>query len=848
MTSSVNGNSANAIIERKCRPIYDLLDDGAYSSALQQLQKIQKKHPDSELLLSLRLFALARLGKREEAIDCYNHLMQNPQKPIPQDEGVIQAAVLALKTLGMTSDMAHLYEKLVESQPTNLEWKKELFLTNVRLSDFRGQQRIAAQLYQSQKSPSAKQSNRYLFWNISSFVLCSIYEYDASKKKMSLTLADRMLSRCVEEKRFETVEELKFYLSVLEMQEKYQEALEFLEGEWGQKMKMEMERDKLKLSLMAKLHLWDRLCTEGLEIWRKYPDDFECFEYALDAAEKHTDSSTRMMEVQATAKDLCDMELTTESKYQRRGPFIALMEHATVIKSCEKLVNAIEQYFKIFSSKLCSFSDMSKYIYFIAANFENGDVVPNLIKRLEKYNKPIDASLSAAENRKLIIAEICLEKVRRILVPIAVTEYLNESKRLYQRYLDTLVYGADLDKMELQPSDDFLLMAAHSIVQHHMNDETKDLKHIIEACIMLEQGSEKSKANFQFKLLLIQLYRYIANVDGMKRMLVSLDIKNILNDTVGYRVVNHLNALGNDVSETVTMLFKSYGIYLSNRRETPEMTIQAYEYETYSRIAEFVAFGKKLESSLQRATACHLLNQAIHWQDLRNDKSKYSGSITHDLVENVTEWRTDILKGLQDTRDYSLMQFYEPQCRIRELERFLSCKQEFVGSLEFIKLHGMMEALVTADTMEAIKTLATSLKEGLGASDFVKRVSHLICSESYSSFCEPNHGENFTTLLPAMSNSLDELLFANRLLLSLKKLKQQDFVADLKEMFNEELARIVLLSQHLGDTINENVAKLDDLEPLVLQGQGDFMNHIKTICQSWHASLMNLNIKINLLK
>ena len=44
--------------------------------------------------------------------------------------------------------------------------------------------------------------------------------------------------------------ELKLYLMVLKMQGKHEQALQLLDGEWGQCLKMEIEREKMRLELL----------------------------------------------------------------------------------------------------------------------------------------------------------------------------------------------------------------------------------------------------------------------------------------------------------------------------------------------------------------------------------------------------------------------------------------------------------------------------------------------------------------------------------------------------------------------------------------------------------------------
>ena len=65
-----------------------------------------------------------------------------------------------------------------------------------------------------------------------------------------------MLQKLMDDKRFESTEELKLYLMVLKMQNKHQQVLDILQGEWGDCLKVAIEREKMKLEMMQTLGLW----------------------------------------------------------------------------------------------------------------------------------------------------------------------------------------------------------------------------------------------------------------------------------------------------------------------------------------------------------------------------------------------------------------------------------------------------------------------------------------------------------------------------------------------------------------------------------------------------------------
>lgn len=50
--------------------------------------------------------------------------------------------------------------------------------------------------------------------------------------------------------------ELKLYLIVLDMQNKQEKILEILNGDWGNRMKIKVEREKLKVTTLERLQRW----------------------------------------------------------------------------------------------------------------------------------------------------------------------------------------------------------------------------------------------------------------------------------------------------------------------------------------------------------------------------------------------------------------------------------------------------------------------------------------------------------------------------------------------------------------------------------------------------------------
>lgn len=126
-----------------------------------------------------------------------------------------------------------MYEEAVKLDPGNEEVVSHLFMSYVQVNNFKGQQNVGMQLYKlNPKSP-------YYFWAVMSIILQAKRGPDAAdegKRKLLLTLAQRMLDKFIADKKMDAEQEVQLYMAILQEQGKHQETLDFLEGPIGTKL------------------------------------------------------------------------------------------------------------------------------------------------------------------------------------------------------------------------------------------------------------------------------------------------------------------------------------------------------------------------------------------------------------------------------------------------------------------------------------------------------------------------------------------------------------------------------------------------------------------------------------
>lgn len=128
-------------------------------------------------------------------------------------------------------------------------------MSYARVSDFVAQQRVAMQLYK------LKPNNPYYCWAVMSCVLKALHGPDrehAAKTKLSLELAQRMMEKFINEDKLEAEQEVQLYLIILELQQKYKEELDFVNGAIGTRLYPGAPVE-LRIKLMKHLNQWSEL-------------------------------------------------------------------------------------------------------------------------------------------------------------------------------------------------------------------------------------------------------------------------------------------------------------------------------------------------------------------------------------------------------------------------------------------------------------------------------------------------------------------------------------------------------------------------------------------------------------
>lgn len=257
-----------------------------------------------------------------------------------------------------------IYHNAAKKQPGNDEILSQLFMAHVRVNDFKSQQIVALQLYK------AKPKNPYYFWAVMSIVLQALRgpeSKDNTKSKNLLMLAQRMIDKLVDGKKIEAEQEVQLYFNVLEYQEKYDDALTFLETEICKEF-FPGAPIALKIELLKKLGKWKELreIIEGL-----LDEDCDRWDYWKDylmSAFEVLDNEFTVETISAFIQNHQD-----KSKMKLRGPFLARFEMHKMMS--DRKLNAAQllgeypdllvEFFKIFGQKKCCANDLKLFIEYL---------------------------------------------------------------------------------------------------------------------------------------------------------------------------------------------------------------------------------------------------------------------------------------------------------------------------------------------------------------------------------------------------------------------------------------------------------------------------------------------------
>uniref|UniRef100_A0A8C8LW08 N-alpha-acetyltransferase 25, NatB auxiliary subunit n=1 Tax=Oncorhynchus tshawytscha TaxID=74940 RepID=A0A8C8LW08_ONCTS len=650
--------------------------------AIQQADKLLKKHKDLHCAKVLKAIGLQRTGKQDEAFS----LAQEVATLEPTDDNSLQALTILYREMHHPELVTKLYEAAVKKVPLSEEYHSHLFMAYARVGEYKKMQQAGMALYK------IVPKNPYYFWSVMSLVMQAISAQDEKlAQTMFLPLAERMVEKMVKEEKIEAEAEVQLYFMILERLGKCVEALDVVRGPLGEKLTSELRSRENKCMMMyQRLQLWPECNALSYKLLLKNPDDWQFYLSYFDSLFHLMDKSWSQPEegehcvegpVQTTVaeavKFVVDRMEEQDKKESRplRGPYLACLEliHRLRQRGCpdeKELGDPLElmvQFFGKFGDKPCCITDLKIYLHLLPPE-QRSQLVPLGEAGEDGFGFPGDTK---ALQRHLCVCQ--LSRALGLQHALDTEGKLRLITELKAHYHHGLQFGKSCLKTELQFSDMYCLMAAHVYVD--LWTETGDENMLWQCLSVLEEGLSFSPSNAQFKLLLLLLFCRLGAFQPVVDLYSSLDAKHVQHDTIGYLLTRYAGSLGQFAAASQSCNF-SLRFFHSNQKDTSEYIIQAYKYGAFEKIPEFIAFRTRL-------------NQSLHFAQVRTERMLLDlyteADVTLSLEESVKAMgvcpeEDDIpWDNMRDNRDLTVLVSWDPKDReLTEEHRRLSLEEESV--------------------------------------------------------------------------------------------------------------------------------------------------------------------------
>ncbi|XP_075983663.1 phagocyte signaling impaired [Anticarsia gemmatalis] len=578
------------IVERRLRPIYDWLDNGNNKKALQEAEKVLKKSPTLQAARALKALALFRLGKGSEAHLVLDALADEK----PSDDTTLQAMTISYRESQQLHKVCALYEAAVKAEPTSEELHSHLFMSYVRIGDHRSQQLAAMALYKfAPKNP-------YYFWAVMSIVLQAKASEDNTKRGILLSLAQRMVDNFISENKMEAEQEARLYIMILELQEKWEDILKFIESPLYSQL-VPGSTAQACIPYLKKLGLWRRLnlvCKEllweNIDRWDYYLPYFDSVFHLMNENEEDSENS-----VDNTAEKchefICQLVESMSSGRTLRGPYLARLElwkRLAVDGDPSSLLGSslalCVQYLRVFAHKPCAVTDLRPYL----------PMIP--LKEREDNCRDFLTCLGFDENSEPDTTDdiqrhvSCLAAWRLVAEPLPGAEALALALKLRDHYMRCLKNGLlTSTTTEFCAADSYGILAAHHYFYAAV--EQQNSAPVVEALCLLELILHHSPANFHAKLLLVKLYHVLGNALAADSIYQRLEVKHIQLMSLGWLHCARL-APACAASRALQLLADTRAFHTHHGKDSVEHLTYAYKYGTFEKLVELGAWARRLEA------------------------------------------------------------------------------------------------------------------------------------------------------------------------------------------------------------------------------------------------------------
>lgn len=698
------------VIERRLRPIYDAIDSGNVKKAVQEADKVLKKHPVTVCAKVLKALALIRSDKIADGFEIINNL------DVPGahfDDGTLQAFVHCFKEAGCPDRITTLYERAVAVSPTEQNLT-HLFMAHVRNRSFKNQQLVAMRLFKEFNNTP------YFFWGVMSIVMQARNNPEMGAK-MLYPLAARMLANHVSKHGYKAAAEVELHAMVYEGIEKFAEAEELLGTDDSRALlptppTFLMAR---RLALLMSAKSYQIVVDRSVEGLKADPDDWVLWNMLFDSSFellKEAETDDEQAKILMVLSGAINADGLSTSRL--RGPHLARIELiGRFLKEGERIRNLLDRielgdavdlminYILRFYAKPCCYNDIVQYLWLLDHNGKEelieglNEFIDSVIHQREQAGEDSDANCWAI---------ILNERLRRTTGNI--DKMHREDRR---RHVQLIVRGI-MEPNRQQLAGTALAQLAAAILWNEWK-VYDDWQSFYEMILLLEWASNEYPTDPFCKLVLCRAYAHIGCMYRLVALTRSLDIKSVQRDTLGY-IMFPMPELCGRFNVGIVHYTEMVEVYEQAEKEISEALIGAYRNGAFVQVPNLVTLADRMKKS-----ALSVASNELH---------RYLSALF--AIDNIDE-AVNTLHGSDDTiewdllcdnRDLGVIPSFENNVK-RELEDLRTTTQAELIDLTRLR-HYISQAIGSAGGAKGAGI------EELGADLTLLRVHLKHCRESYS--------------------------------------------------------------------------------------------------------------------
>ncbi|TXG74476.1 hypothetical protein EZV62_003055 [Acer yangbiense] len=633
---------AGGIPERRVRPIWDAIDSRQFKNALKHSTALLAKYPTSPYALALKAVILERMGKFDEALsvslNAKELLYKNDSNLM--DDLTLSTLQIVFQRLDHLDLATSCYDHACGKFPNNLELMMGLFNCYVREYSFVKQQQTAIKMYK------LVGEERFLLWAVCSIQLQVLCGNGGEKL---LFLAEGLLKKHVASHSLHEPEALIVYISILEQQAKYGDALEIL-SKLGSLLMIEVDKLRMQGRLLARQGDFAAAAKIYEKILQLSSDDWECFLHYLSClledesswcngatddpihTKKFVDCKLSHLTDEVFDSRILDasnfvqkLQADTSNNFLR-CPYLGNLEieRRKLLygkNNDDELMESLMQYFSRFGHLACFTSDVEKFLLVLSPDKKTKFQEKLMGNSSSLSTEPIKAlgqSITLLKIQELIgnmyklPVVVSLKSYVILKLPVLPLELESSAVQMLEMYLKNLPLSKDLDLQESMHGEELLSMASNVLVQ--LFCRTRNFGYFMEAIMVLEFGliirrkfvvgnnactcGRCGRYVWQYKILLVHLYSHLGALSLAYEWYKALDGKNILMETVSHHILPQMlvSPLWMDLNNLLIDYLKFMDEHF---RESADLTFLAYRHRNYSKVIEFVQFKERLQRSNQ---------------------------------------------------------------------------------------------------------------------------------------------------------------------------------------------------------------------------------------------------------